>query len=108
GLQAMVTAHGQMQALRIRVPPAFDFADPPPIDVRGISVLLVASNNATLAADALRHVKVKAILLARFQYALRNSRRGVVNGSGAVRCADRDQQVSGRESERRALLFRPL
>jgi len=104
----MVTTHRQVLALCIRVPSAFDFTDAPPIDVRGISVLLVTSDNATLAADTLRHVKVKAVLLANFQGSLGNSRCGMLNGSGAMRCSDRDQQISGRESERRALLFRPL
>jgi hypothetical protein len=88
--QTMVTTHRQMQALRVRVPAAFDFTDAPPIDVCGISVLLVASDNATLAPDTLRHVKVKTVLLANFQGSLGNARCGMVNGSGAVRCADRD------------------
>jgi hypothetical protein len=60
----MIAAHRQMQALRIRVPATFNFADAPPIDVRGISVLLVTSDDATLAADTLCHVEVKAVLLA--------------------------------------------
>jgi len=60
----MVATHRQMQTLRVRVPATLNFADASPIDVRGISVLLVASNHATLATDTLRHIKVKAVLLA--------------------------------------------
>ena len=69
-----------MKPLRIRVPATFNFADAPPIDVRGIAVLLIASNDATLATDTLRHVKVKAVLLANFQSALRNARGGLIDG----------------------------
>lgn len=104
----MIAAHRQMQALRIRVPTTFNFTDTSPIDVRGISVLFVTSDNATLATDALRHVKVKTVLLAKFQCSLGNSRCGTPNRSGAMLCFDRDQQISGREGERRALLFRPF
>lgn len=60
----MIATHRQMQPLRVRIPATFNFADASPIDVRGISVLLVASNDATLAADTLRHIKMKAVLLA--------------------------------------------
>ena len=104
----MIATHRQMQTLRVRVPATFNFADASPIDVRGISVLFVASDDATLAADALRHIKVKTVLLADLQSALGNSRDGLVNGRRAVRCTDRDQMAFGRECERRALFFRPL
>ena len=60
----MVAAHRQVQSLRLWIPAALDFTDTPPIDVSWIAVLLVASHNTTLAADALRHIKVKAVLLA--------------------------------------------
>ena len=97
-----------MQALRVRIPAAFNFADAPPIDVCRIAVLLVARDDATLAADAFRHVKVKAILLADLQSALGNARDGLIVGSGALRRIDRVQFAFWRERERRALLFRPL
>jgi hypothetical protein len=45
--------------------PPLDFTDPLPVDLRGITILLVASNYAALAADALPHIEVEAILLAR-------------------------------------------
>lgn len=60
----------------VRIPAAFDLSDPPPVDVRRISVLLVAGHDAALAANALRHVKVKAILFARFRRALRDQEDG--------------------------------
>jgi hypothetical protein len=63
-----------VQALRVRIPAAFNLANTPPIDLGGISVLLVASDDATLAADALRHIKVKAVLFPQLQTAFRNSR----------------------------------
>ncbi len=63
GLHAVIAAHREIVALRVRVVPAFDFADAPPVDARGIAVLLVARHHAALAADALRHIEVKAILL---------------------------------------------
>jgi len=53
-----------MKPLRVRVPATLNFADASPINVGGISVLLVTRDDATLAADTLRHVKVKAVLLA--------------------------------------------
>jgi hypothetical protein len=73
-----------MKPLRIRIPATFDFSDATPIDVRGISVLLVASHNATFASDALSHVEVKAVLLARPERTLRNS-PGSVSGGSALR-----------------------
>jgi hypothetical protein len=62
-----------METVSVRIPAAFDFSHPPPVYVRGISILFVASHNAALAADALRHIKVKAILFARFRGSLRDS-----------------------------------
>jgi hypothetical protein len=47
----------------LRVPAAFDFADAPPIDCSGVAVLLVARDDAALAADALAHVEMKPVLL---------------------------------------------
>src|SRR4030095_6271036 len=63
-LKAVIAAHGQVQPLRIGVPSAFDFADATPIDLSGISVLLVASDDTAFTANTLRHVEVKAVLLA--------------------------------------------
>ena len=57
--------------------PALDFAHAPPVDRRRIAVLFVAGHHAALAADALRHVEVKAILFAGFQRALGDQRSGL-------------------------------
>ena len=72
-LHAVIAAHGKIRTVCIRVPAAFDLPDSSPIDIRRIAVLLVASNDAALAADAFGHVKVKAVLLAGQRRALRNS-----------------------------------
>jgi len=79
-----------VQALCIRVPSTLDFSDAPPVDLRGIPVLLVARDNATLAADALRHVEVKAVLFAKFQGSLGNSSGSVRSGIIAVGSFARD------------------
>ena len=63
----MIAAHREIVALRIRIVAAFDFAHAPPVDVGRISVLLVAGHHAAFAADALRHVEVKAVLFSRLQ-----------------------------------------
>jgi hypothetical protein len=60
--------------MSIGKPPPFNLSHPSPIDVRRISVLLIAGHDAALATDALRHVKVKAILLTSLRKALGNSR----------------------------------
>ena len=104
----MIAAHRQMKPLRVRVPAALNFANASPINVRGIPVLLVASDDATLAADALRHVKVKAVLLANFQSALGDAGNGLIDGSEAMGPGDRMQLAFRRQNERCALLFRPL
>jgi len=80
-LQAVIAAHRKMKPLRVRIESTFDFANPPPINVRWISVLLIAGDNATFAANTLRHIEVKPILLARLERPLRNQRdhRGEIN-----------------------------
>jgi hypothetical protein len=90
----VIATHGQMKPLRIRIPAAFDFTDATPIDVRGISVLLVASHNATLASDALGHVEMKAILLARPERTLRNSAGAMSEGSALRSLAARQCEIS--------------
>ena len=47
--------------------PTLEFAHTPPVQLGGIAVLLIASDNAALATDALRHIEVKAILFAGFE-----------------------------------------
>jgi len=75
GLDAVIASHRQMQPLCVRIPAAFDFADPPPVNFGRIAVLLVASHNTTLAADAFGHIEMKAVLLAGQETALGNQRR---------------------------------
>src|SRR5437762_11449802 len=70
----MVAAHREMESLCVGIKAALDFSDSPPINFSWISVLLIASHHAAFAADALRHIEVKAILLAQLQRPLRNQR----------------------------------
>jgi len=71
-LQAVIAAHRKMKPLRVRIESTFDFANAPPIDVSRISVLLIAGDNAAFAANTLRHIEVKTILLAWLERPLRN------------------------------------
>ena len=65
GFKAVVTAHRQIVAERIWINAALNLAHPPPENIRGIAILLVAGHHAALAPDALGHVEVKAVLLIR-------------------------------------------
>src|SRR5438552_12655463 len=94
-----------MQPLRVRIPPAFDLTYAPPINLRRVSVLLVACHHAALAADALRHVKVKPVLLARLQSALWNSRFADVYGARTMRRSGRIADSLGGEQKSCALLL---
>src|ERR1019366_4047788 len=67
-LNAVVAAHREIVALRVGVVAAFDLADAPPVEVRRIAVLFVAGYDTAFAANALRHVEVKAILFALFEW----------------------------------------
>jgi hypothetical protein len=69
----MVTAHRQIEAVRVWIPTALNLAHTAPVDVRRISVLLVAGHDAALATDALLHVEMKTVLLAGAGSPLRNS-----------------------------------
>ena len=60
----MVAAHREIVALRVRIVAAFHFAHAPPVEIGGVAVLFVAGNHTALAADALRHVEVEAVLFA--------------------------------------------
>jgi len=68
----VVAAHGEVMALYIRIVAALQFTHAPPVNRGWISVLLVARHHAALAADALGHVKVEAILLAVLERPLRD------------------------------------
>src|SRR5688500_44265 len=72
-LEAVIAAHRKVGAGGVGKEPALDVADPPPVDRRRIPVLLVAGDDAALAADALLHVEVKAVLLAGLECARRHS-----------------------------------
>src|SRR4030095_8869316 len=61
GLEAVVAPHRQVRLRGVRVPAALNLADATPVDRRGVAVLLVAGDDAALAADALPHVEVEAI-----------------------------------------------
>jgi hypothetical protein len=63
--KAVVTAHREIVAKRIRISAAFNLAHTTPENVRRIAVLFITSNNAALAPDALCHIEMKSILLAR-------------------------------------------
>jgi|SRR6185437_3866894 len=72
----MVAAHRNVKALRIWIETALNLADAAPIDVGRVSILLVAGHHAALATDALRHIEVKTVLLARLKIASRYAWRG--------------------------------
>lgn len=63
--KTVIAADGEVVALGEGVRATFDLSHSPPEYVGRIAVLFVAGYDAALAADALRHVEVKAILLAR-------------------------------------------
>jgi hypothetical protein len=60
----VVAAHGEIQPLGEGIDAAFNLADTAPVEIGGIIVLFVAGDLAAVAADALRHVEVEAVLLA--------------------------------------------
>ena len=51
-VDAVIAAHREVERARVRIPAALDLADAPPVDRRGVAVLLVARDDAALAADA--------------------------------------------------------
>lgn len=53
-----------MMALGVRIVAALHFADSPPVNRGGVSVLFIAGDYTTLAADALLHGEMEAVLLA--------------------------------------------
>jgi hypothetical protein len=59
----MIAAHGKIPATGVGIVAAFDFADPPPVEIARIPVLLVTRNDTALAADTFRHVEMETILL---------------------------------------------
>ena len=87
----------------LRIPAAFDLADAPPVDRRRIAVLLVARDDAALAADALAHVEVKPVLLARFGRAKRHA-RGQRREHGARRAPQTRERAGVSTNQQDALL----
>src|SRR5260370_30250018 len=67
--EAMVTAHGEVEAVGVGPCSPFDLADATPAKICWSIVLLVACDLARTAADALGHVEVETILFARFERA---------------------------------------
>ena len=65
GLEAVVAANREVMSLGERITTALDFAYAPPENVGRISILFVAGHHAAFTANALRHVEVKPVLLAR-------------------------------------------
>ncbi len=103
----MIAAHGKVQSPRVGIPAASDFSDAAPVDIRRVSILFVAGDDATFAADALRHVEVEAVLFAEFESALRDASGLNEGGRAAVRSLAVGR-ASGRENKGRALLFGSL
>jgi hypothetical protein len=68
--------------LRQGIIASLNFAHPAPVQLSGVPVLLVARHNATLAADALRHIEVEAVLFARVWAARRYQLSGHAGGRG--------------------------
>jgi hypothetical protein len=75
--------------MSLRVEASLELADAPPVDGGGVGVLLVARDDAALAADALAHVEMKPVLLAA-------SRRTQGHAGGRLRCGC---SAHGREHE---------
>ena len=63
-VDALIAAHREIGPLRHGIEAAFDLADAAPVDGRGVAVLLVARDDAALAADAAAHVEVEPVLFA--------------------------------------------
>ncbi|HEY1469876.1 MAG TPA: hypothetical protein VGF61_12595 [Candidatus Acidoferrum sp.] len=76
-----------MKTLRIGVPAALNLTNSTPVNLGGISILFVASYNATLATNTLPHVKVESILFTLLQCTFWNAWQVSYDGGGAVRAA---------------------
>src|SRR5262249_61135317 len=72
---AVAAPHRQVQPLGVRVRPALNLADTPPVDLVRISVLLRAGDLAAPASDAARHVEVESVLFAGSRLAVGDVRR---------------------------------
>jgi hypothetical protein len=63
-LHAVVAAHRQIVALRLRIVAAFHLPDTSPVQLGRITILFVAGDHTAFAANALRHVEVESVLFA--------------------------------------------
>jgi hypothetical protein len=72
--EAVVAAHGEVEAVGVGPRAPFDLADAPPAKIGWSIVLLVAGDLAGAAADALGHVEVEAVLFAGFEGAIGDER----------------------------------
>src|SRR6266852_4832536 len=72
--EAVVAAHGEVEAVGVRPYAAFDFADTTPAKIGWSVVLLIAGDFAGAAANAFRHVEVETVLLAGFERAIGDER----------------------------------
>jgi len=97
-----------MQPLSIGIPATLNFSNASPINIRGIAILLVASHNAALAADAFGHVEMKTILLVGRERPLRNERGFLSEGCSTLMCASGTRCPSGRHPEVGVWLFRSV
>ena len=93
---AMVAAHRQVRSVCVREPAAFDLPDPAPVDRRRVAVLLVAGDHTALAADALAHVEVKTVLLARTGRTGRHARCDRPQRIGGTRRGDHEGHATFR------------
>jgi hypothetical protein len=62
-IQAVITAHGQVVALGVGINAALNLPDASPMNVRRVTVLLVAGDFTGAASNAFRHVEVETVLL---------------------------------------------
>jgi hypothetical protein len=105
----MIAAHGKIVAVRVRVRSTFDLSHAPPENVSWVPVLFIAGYNAAFAADALRHVEVKPILLSRprrVRHTILRS-RSAEQAERHLRCVGRDGCVGCGQVEGAATFLRP-
>jgi hypothetical protein len=83
GYEAVITPHGEVEPLGERIGAGLDLADTPPIDFKGVTILLRTGHLTAPAADAAGHVEMKTVLLPRRRR--RNGGRQPANGITPLR-----------------------
>jgi hypothetical protein len=68
-LEAMIAPHGEVEPLGEWIGAALDLADTPPVDFKGVTVLLRASHLTASAANTAGHVEVKTVLFPSYRCA---------------------------------------